>query len=200
MFKFNKIESTFAKAINPIKNDKGEIVSADRMPIPKFDYSFNLDLVLNADKQKELVQALLVKQVKEIVQSHEALKTCKAEDYKPLLEKLISEVTGQEVWDSLLGENGGGVFGLAKFKSWAAEVFNQVKETYKKKNGKELDKQLASVYMSAFAQGQSMPVEVKGQVFSWVDKFGLADETTIKAVEWLSKEPAAKPAIPSSLI
>ena len=198
---FKQIDSTWAKAVNPVKNASGEIISADRMPVPKFEYQLNIDFSDLPDSLfNDCIKALIVKQVKEIVQSKEQLKTCPANVYKETLEQLVGNLTGQQFWDSLLGEDKGGVFGLDKFRSWVKPLFEQVKEQYKINNGKELDKQLASVYVSAFGLGQSMLPEVKSQIFSWVEKFGLDDEVTIKAVEWLSKEPAAKPSLPSSLI
>lgn len=198
---FKQIDATYAKAVNPIKDEQGQIVSADRLAIPKFEYQLDIDFSDLSDSLfNDCIKALVVKQVKEIVQSNEQLKTCLAEEYKSTIEQLVSSLTGQQFWDSLLGEDKGGVFGLAKFRAWVTPLFEQVKEQYKVNNGKELDKQLASVYVSAFGLGQSMLPEVKAQIFSWVEKFDLDDEGTIKAVEWLSKEPAAKPSLPTSLI
>lgn len=198
---FKQIDATYAKAVNPVKNASGEIISADRMPVPKFEYQLDIDFSDLSDSMfNDCIKSLIVKQVKEIVQSNEQLKTCPANVYRATLEQLVGNLTGQQFWDSLLGEDKGGIFGIAKFKQWIIPVFDKVKETYKENNGKELDKQLASVYIGAFGLGQSMLPEVKSQIFAWVEKFGLDDEVTIKAIEWLSKEPQAKPSLPSSLI
>ena len=198
---FKQIDATYAKAVNPIKDEQGQVVGADRLAIPKFEYQLDIDFSDLPDSLfNDCIKALVVKQVKEIVQSKEQLKTCPANVYKETLEQLVSNLTGQQFWDYLLGEDKGGVFGLDKFKQWVKPLFDKVKWQYKINNGKELSKELAAVYNSAFGLGQSMQKEVKSQIFSWVEKFDLDDEVTIKAVEWLSKEPAAKPSLPTSLI
>lgn len=202
-FKVSQLETTFAKGIDIVKNkETGEIVSATRLPIAKFDYSFNVDFSLAEDaKLGQVINALLVKQVKEIVRSNDKLTNCTVEEYKPLLEKLVSEVSFDELFDSLLGENRSGNFGANKFCEWIKPIFAKVKEVYKTNNSKELPKQIESALLAQFKLGQRMPETTKIQILDWIEKFSSKEDETVETViTWIMTEPAKAAIVPSNLI
>lgn len=152
-----------------------------RPSIPKFSFQIRKELDFNYFHAQKWVEALIVNEIKRLVQARDRAKpfspTTIAQDFEALIESLTIE----ELYNFTC-KSPSGAFGLKAFNNYLVSLLDTIENI----TGKQLprDKILAATKL-----GVRMDAQNKTTVLTWCEKYGSSLADTQSAIEYLKGAP-----------